>query len=57
MKPNAEKRRVSSTSSLEGFAITDGSKSGLMIGSTSAVGVLADGVLDPNNRATETTTK
>ena len=44
----------SSTWSFEGFATTHGNKSGLMIGSTSAVGMLDDGVplLEPKKRLT-----
>ena len=54
LKEEENKKRC--TSSLEGFTITDGNKSGRIIGSTSALGILADGVLGPNNRTTVTRT-
>ena len=39
-----------STSSFDGLTITQGNKSGLIIGSTSALGMLADGELVPKSQ-------
>lgn len=39
-----------STSSFDGLTITEGNKSGLIIGSTSALGMLADGELVPKSQ-------
>lgn len=48
---------VLSTSSFDGLTITEGNKSGLIIGSTSARGMLADGKLVPKSQVPGTKTK
>lgn len=46
-----------STSSFDGLTITEGNKSGLIIGSTSALGMLADGELVPKSQVPGTKTR
>ena len=48
---------LKSTSSLDGLTITEGNKSGLITGSTSALGMLADGELVPKSQVPGTKTK
>lgn len=48
---------LKSTSSFDGLTITEGNKSGLIIGSTSALRMLADGELVPKSQVPGTKTK